>query len=207
MPERAGGVVAADGLHLHAVGVAEDRHADGLAVEQRHAHQHVGAGGVGHEGEAAVERARAHPRPALRRSAARRAAGRCAGSLLQLLVDVAGGTAGQIGGAALALGEGGQELGGVRGVVEDRGRGQVAEQRHAGEHAAALAEHEHRVEGVQAGAAGGLVDQEAGPAGLARGRPEVGQGRVAVERLARGLDRLEARQRAARGLAQEDLLV
>src|SRR5438270_8048542 len=53
-----------------------------------------------------------------------------------------------------------------------------------------------------------LGDQQARPAGLARGRPEVGKrALVAVERLARGFDRLEARERATRGLAQEHLLV
>src|SRR5665213_2461385 len=90
-------------------------------------------------------------------------------------VEVAGGTAGQVGDPPLALRQGSQVLGGVRRVAEDRRRGQVAEQRYAGEHAAALAEHEHRVEGVEAGAAGGLVDQETGPAGFPGGRPEVGQ--------------------------------
>ena len=78
----------------------------------------------------------------------------------------------------------------------------------AGEHAPALAEHEHRVERVEARAAVLLADQQAGPAGLVGGRPQVGQrARVAVERLARGLERLEARERAAGGLAQEHLLV
>ena len=94
------------------------------------------------------------------------------------------------------------------GIAEDRSGGQVPEQRDAGEHAPALAEHEHRVEGVEAGAAVGFVDQQAGPAGLAGGRPQVGQRAVvAVERLAGGFEGLEARERAAGGLAQEHLLV
>ncbi len=76
------------------------------------------------------------------------------------------------------------------------------------DHATALAEHEHRVERVEPGAAVLLVDQQAGPAGLLGSRPQVGD-RVglAVERLAHGLEGLEARQRSARGLAQEHLLV
>ena len=84
----------------------------------------------------------------------------------------------------------------------------MAQQLDARENAAALAQHEHRVEHVQSGALVLLVDQQSRPAGLARHRPQVGQGAlVAVEGLARGLERLEARQRAARGLAQEYLLV
>ena len=84
----------------------------------------------------------------------------------------------------------------------------MPEQRDAREYAAALAEHEHRVERVQPGAAVLLVDQQARPTGLARGRPQVRQGAlVAVQRLPRGLQRLEPRQRAAGGLAQEHLLV
>jgi len=53
-----------------------------------------------------------------------------------------------------------------------------------------------------------LSDEQSGPAGLLGRRPQVGQCvLVAVERLAGGLERLEARERAARGLPQEDLLV
>ena len=86
--------------------------------------------------------------------------------------------------------------------------GKVAEQGDAGEHASALAEHEHRVERVQSGTAVGFVDQQPRPAGLAGGRPQVRQRvLVAVQRRTRGLERLEARQRAACGLAQEHLLV
>ena len=59
----------------------------------------------------------------------------------------------------------------------------MAEQCYAGQYAATLAEHQYRVEGVQAGAAGGLADQQAGPAGLLCGRPQIGEGRVAVEGL------------------------
>ena len=139
-----------------------------------------------------------------------RARGRCAGSVLQSVVDARIGRAGgQVCGPLLAVGERRKQLcGGVWRVVEDGRRGQVTEQRHAGEHAAALAEHEHRVECVKPGAAMRLVDQESGPAGLAGGRPEVGQRVcVAVERVAGRLERLEARQRATGGLAQEDLLI
>ena len=63
-----------------------------------------------------------------------------------------------------------------------------------------------RVHRAEAGAAALLGDQQPGPAGLDRGRPQVGQ-LAAVERLAGGLDGLEARQRAARGLLEELLLV
>ena len=63
-----------------------------------------------------------------------------------------------------------------------------------------------RVERAEAGAAVLLGDQQARPAGLDRGRPQVGQ-LAAVERLARRLDGLDARERAARGLLQELLLV
>jgi hypothetical protein len=64
----------------------------------------------------------------------------------------------------------------------------VPQQRDAREHASALAEHEHRVEGVQPGAAVGLVYQQARPAGLFGHRPQVGQrALVLVERLTGGL--------------------
>jgi hypothetical protein len=54
----------------------------------------------------------------------------------------------------------------------------------------------------------GLVDQQSRPARLAGGGPQVGQrAAVAVKRLASGLERLYARERAAGGLAQEHLLV
>src|SRR6202020_104800 len=93
-------------------------------------------------------------------------------------------------------------------VVEDRRRRQVSEQRDRCEYAAALTEHEHRVERVEPGAAVLLVDQQPRPAGVLGGRPEVRQ-RVglAVERFARGLERLVARERSARGLTEEFLLV
>ena len=123
-------------------------------------------------------------------------------------MHVVGRLAGQVGGAPLAAGEVGHELGRVRGVAEDRRGGEVPEERHVGEHAPALAEHEHRVERIQPGAALGFVDQQAGPAGLAGGGPQVGKRvLVAVERLAGGCDGLEARERAAGRLTQEHLLV
>src|SRR6185437_306146 len=49
-------------------------------------------------------------------------------------------------------------------------------------------------------------DEQAGPARLARGGPQVGQ-LAAVERVAGGRDRVEAAERAARGLQEKDLLV
>ena len=64
------------------------------------------------------------------------------------------------------------------------------------QHAAALLGHEHGVERAEPRAAAVLVDQQPGPAGLDRGRPQVGQ-RAALERLAGRLDRL-ARARARR---------
>ena len=52
-----------------------------------------------------------------------------------------------------------------------------------------------------------LVDQQPGPPGLDRHRPQVGQRVGVLERVASRLDRLVARERAAGGLAQELLLV
>ena len=52
-----------------------------------------------------------------------------------------------------------------------------------------------------------LADQQPGPAGLDGGRPQVGQRGRVLERLAGGLDRLEARQGATRRLAEQNLLV
>jgi len=83
----------------------------------------------------------------------------------------------------------------------------VAEQRDRGEHTPALPEHEHCVEHVKPCAAVGLVDQEARPARLRRGRPQIDGRAAAVERLSRFLQRLEPRQRAAGCLAQQHLLV
>lgn len=84
----------------------------------------------------------------------------------------------------------------------------MAEDRHAGDHAAALAEDEHRVEGIEARPAMLIADQKAGPTGLAGGRPQVGQSLIiAVERLAGGLQRLETREGATGSLTQEHLLV
>ncbi len=50
--ERAGRVVARRRLDGDAGGVALDRDADGLAVEQCDADEHIGAGRVGHERDA-----------------------------------------------------------------------------------------------------------------------------------------------------------
>ena len=74
----------------------------------------------------------------------------------------------------------------------------MTQQRHAREHATAFLGHEHRVERLQARAAGVLGDQQARPARLDRDRPEVGQ-LGAVGGLARRLDRLVPRERAAGG--------
>jgi hypothetical protein len=69
----------------------------------------------------------------------------------------------------------------------------MPEQGDRGEHATALAEDQHRVERVQPGATVFLSDQQARPAGLLGRRPQVGERPlVAVERRARGLERLEA---------------
>jgi hypothetical protein len=104
----------------------------------------------------------------------------------------------------VAGGHGLQRL--VAGRLQQRAGGQQSEQRHRCEHAAALLRHEHRVERAEARAPVLLVDQQPRPAGLDRGRPEVRQ-LAASECLARGLDGLDTRQRAACGLAQELLLV
>jgi len=117
---------------------------------------------------------------------------------------VAGWAGGQIGGAPIAAGQR-RQLVGAGGVEQERGR-QVAEQRHAGEHPSRFAQYQHRVEDVQAGAAVTIVDQQSGPARLDRRGPQVGQ-LTAVERRAGRLHRLGARERAPRGLAQEDLFV
>ncbi len=95
----------------------------------------------------------------------------------------------------------------VAGGVEQRRRRQDPEQRHAREDAAALLGHEHRVEGVQAGAAVVLGDQQSRPARLDGERPEVGRAGGVLEGGAGGGHRSRARERAARGLAQQFLLV
>src|SRR3954469_8291468 len=92
------------------------------------------------------------------------------------------------------------------GGVEDRRRRQPAEEVHGREDAAALLRDEHRVERAQTGAAVLFGDQQSGPAGLGRRGPEVREV-GALERFPSGLHRLEARERAARRLAQELLLV
>ncbi len=123
-------------------------------------------------------------------------------------LDVGGWLRGQIRSSPLAAGQGRQILGHPGRVGEDRRRGQVSEQGHARQHAPALAEHEHRVERVEPGAAVGFVDQQSRPARLAGCGPQVRQRAViAVECFARGLEGLRPRKRSARGLAQELLLV
>src|SRR5206468_8517199 len=62
-------------------------------------------------------------------------------------------------------------------------------------------------ERLEPGAAVLLVDQQARPAGLHRDRPQVGQRARVFERGTGSLNRLVSRQRPARGLAQELLLV
>ena len=109
--------------------------------------------------------------------------------------------------ALLALGQGAQQvlvlfLGGV-----ENGRGRhVAEQADAGQAAAGLGHHQHGVERAEPGAAAGLGDDQARPAGLAAHVPEV-EALALVQRVAGGLDGGVARERAAGGLAEELLLV
>ena len=125
-----------------------------------------------------------------------------------LRMQVVGRAHRQVGGPALAAGELGEHRRALAGVVEDRARGKVPEQVDRRQHPPALAHHQHRVEGVEARSAVGLVDQQPRPAGLDRRRPQVRQRRLlAVERLAGRFEGLEARQRPAGGLAQEFLLV
>ncbi len=163
--------------------------------------QQVGARGVGHPRDLAGE---GH------RVAVDLGAGRVHAVLAGARVDrpaldeVAGRPRGQPRRAHLARGHRLERV--VFGGVQQRTGGQQPEQRRAGEHAPALLCDQHRVEGAEAGAAVLLGHEQARPAGLDHGRPQVGQ-RSALERVARGLDRLDARQRAARGLAQELLLV
>ena len=90
--------------------------------------------------------------------------------------------------------------------VQQGARRQVAQQRDTGQHAPTFAQDQHRVEGAETGTAALLADEQAGPPRFARGGPEVGQ-RLAVEGGPCGSDRGKARQRSARRLAQEDLLV
>ena len=73
--------------------------------------------------------------------------------------QVIGRAHGQVRGAALAGGELFEQVCARWRLAQDRGGGQVPQKGDAGEHAPALAEHEHRVEGVEAGAAVCLVDQ------------------------------------------------
>src|SRR5665213_2461383 len=128
-----------------------------------------------------------------------------------LLIDESAGGAGlDAFDAMLVLGECGRVLAGVPLLGHLPATAILGDAPNAAEYLGALAEGERRVaylpsrppgdlderwsadpaSGLErgsvpsAGAAGGLVDQETGPAGFPGGRPEVGQRRVAVERLA-----------------------
>ena len=127
------------------------------------------------------------------------------GSTVQLGLELARRPRRHVGRSELASGDGAQRL--VPGRVEDRRRGQQPEQRDAREHPAAFLGHEQRVEPAEPGTAVLLVDQQPRPPGLDRGRPQVRQRVLVLQRVACRLDRLEAAERAARGLTQEDLLV
>jgi hypothetical protein len=83
----------------------------------------------------------------------------------------------------------------------------MPQQSDTGEHASALAHDEHGVKRIQSSSAVRLIDQKPRPAGLTGGRPQVGQLALAIERIARLLQSLEAGKRPAGGLAQEYLLV
>ena len=196
MAQSAGGVVQRRLLHLCALHQHRAR-LIGL-VDRRH-HQHVGLGGVGHP----VHRAR-------QLSVAVHSG--CGGTAQPTLgvhrplgVQVAGGSGGDEGRAPLAA-RPGRPAARRRRRVQQRGGRHVAQQGHRGQHPAALGGHQHRVQRAQPGAALLLGDHQAGPAGLARGVPQV-EALAAVQRLAGRLQRLVARERAAGGLAQQLLLV
>ena len=163
--------------------------------------QQVGAGSVGHPGDLAGE---AHAVAVDGRARRRRAMLAAARVDRPALDEVAGRARGQPRRPHVARRDRLQRL--VAGGLQQPAGRQQPQQRCAREDAAALLGHEHGVEGAEPRAAVVLVDQQPGPAGLDHGRPQVGQ-RGALERLAGRLDRLHARQRAARGLAQELLLV
>ncbi len=203
MPQRARSVIAHHRLHRDPVGAGLDGHRHGLPVTV-HAdrHQQVRARGVGHPRHPAVERD-------LVAGAAHRGRGRPRESGLGLdrpgLLELSGGPRRHVDRAQLAGGDALQR--GVTGGIEDRRGRQHPQQRHGGEHAAALLGHQQRVEAAQARAAVRLVDEHAGPPGLHGHRPQVRQRGRVLQGGARGLDRLDAGQRSARGFAQQHLLV
>ena len=203
MAERARGVVADDALHDHALAVRGDGHGHRLSAAVRgDGHEQPGARRVGNPRDVTVDRhlvtVAAHAR---RRRAVKagRGLGRPVGR------ELAGRPRGHVGGTQLAGGDRLERR--VTGGVEDRGGRQQPQDRDRGQHPAALLGHQHRIEAAQAGAAALLRDQHAGPAGLDGHRPQVGQRGGVLERSARGLDGLDARQRPAGGLAQQHLLV
>ena len=210
MPERAGRVVARGRLDRHARRAGLDRHADGLAVEQRHADEQVGA-----RARPARTRARRSRAPARRRRRSRVGAPArarpLAGSTRPALVEVvrAGSPAGRPRAARRVASASSSE----RRPRPARRRGSPSP---AGGRAAAMpaSTRPHSPSTSIASNASSpappwssSISRPGQPASHG-GRPQVGQRvLVAVERLAGGLERLEARQRAARGLAQEHLLV
>ena len=105
-----------------------------------------------------------------RRARRRRARLPARASTVQPSIEVAGRARGQPRRAQLARGDGLERL--VAGGLQQRGGGQQPEQRRAGQHAAALLGHEHRVEGAEA-------RRRRGPrrpaARASRPRPAVGQ--------------------------------
>ena len=134
---------------VHAVGVRLDRDADRLAVAQRDADQHVGAGRVGDERELAARPALPVRSMACGAERALEAAG--AGRPSSRRLQVVGRADRQVGGAPLAAGE--LLRASARPRRRRRGSRSPAGGRAAStprEHAPALAEHEHRVEDVEA---------------------------------------------------------
>ena len=200
MSERAGGVVAPDRLDLRGAGVdgARDRRAGLVHADDD---QQVGARRVGHPGDLAGEATRS---PSTVARGASRGACRARASTVQPSTRSPGGRAGSHAGRTSPAATASSDSSPA--ACSSALAGSSPSSGAPRQHAAALLRHEHRVEGAQPGAAVILVDQQAGPAGLDHRRPQVGQ-RAALERLAGALDRLHARKRAARRLAQELLLV
>jgi hypothetical protein len=200
VPERARRVVARHGRDARRARVhgAGDRRAGRVATDHD---EQVGAGRVGDPRDRAVE---GHGVAVHRGRGSGRAVLAVGGVDGPAIDHVAGRPRGEPRGARLAGRDGAQRR--VAGRLQQRARGQQAEERHAGQHAPALLQDQHRVEGAEPGAAVLLVDEQAGPSGLDGRRPQVRQ-LAALERRARRLHRVHARQRAARRLAQELLLV
>ena len=211
MPERAGRVVARHGLDRDAVGARLDRDADGLPPVPSSSATPTSRSAPGASGtKASAPLTRRLPVRRRRPSARRAAAARGRVDRPAARSRSPGGLHGQVRGAPLARRQLVQHRRGV--ALGASSRIAVAGRCPSSGTPASTRPHSPSTSIASKASSPAppccLVDQQAGPAGLAGRRPQVGQrALVAVERLARGLERLEARQRAAGGLAQEHLLV